>query len=124
MKIGNIEGTPQEIKDFFEINGSDLGNFISSNQPKKRWLIAPALTVVCCCVGGYFVTSLNPEYITLCFIAGILSVGWLGGALQVLYGKWPATYLAVVVCIFAVFVACQLLAPDQVFSLLMAKVTQ
>lgn len=50
MKIGkeNIEGTPQEIKDFFDNHNSKISDFIQMPEPplKVRWIVMPA-TIMC-----------------------------------------------------------------------------
>lgn len=113
MKFGHLEGTPEEIRDFFENNGLDANNYF---QPVERpihtaWLVAPAVVVLLMVIVLWLNFTANPRHQWLAFLLGCLSTVWLGAILQIKYKQPMVTGFAAVGCVVVLVIAFGLLTP-------------
>lgn len=96
MKIGSIDGTPEEIKNLCENNGLDLTQYIEKpgQHMHKGWLLAPAITFVGCLIASVVVKNNFPNYSMLAFCITLATVCWLAIAVQVKFSNAWATAIA------------------------------
>ncbi len=96
MKIGNVEGSPQEITDFFENNGLDLSALIElpPNDVHWRWVAIPtALTLPEILLLVFAELPDNARlFITLLACGFII---WLGNSVKSRWGSWSAIFTAI-----------------------------
>ena len=122
MKFGHLEGTSEEINNFFEDNGLNAANYF---QPIDKpihfaWLVVPALVVVVCVVLLWVTITANPKHQWLCFLLGCLAVVWLGSTLQIRYKQPVVTGFAAIGCLAVLVVAFGLLTPLEAIEQLKA----
>ena len=97
MKVGHLEGTPQEIKDLMENHGLNLADYLEKPERPmcKRWIALPIILYTSCIIA----TSLLLEsYKSISGISFILSFGvaiWLSVTLQVRFKSSWASGLAI-----------------------------
>lgn len=93
MKIGGIEGTPQEIKDAFENHGLLLEDYLERPEVplSKIWVIAPSLFIIIVLVCLVLLAPIGKTSLLLLFLLGAGSVLWLTVAIQVRFKNGWAT---------------------------------
>ena len=111
MKLGDLEGTPEEIKDFFENNGLALNDYF---QPPDKpihpaWLFIPTIIVVISVLWPNFADRTSPQ--TLPFLLGCLGIVWLTISLQIRYKRITVSSIAVFGCMAVLVVSYRLLTP-------------
>lgn len=111
MKLGDLEGTPEEIKDFFENNGLALNDYF---QPPDKpihpaWLFIPTIIVVISVLWPNFADRTPPQ--TLPFLLGCLGIVWLTISLQIRYKQITVSSIAVFGCMAVLVVSYRLLTP-------------
>ena len=118
MKLGNAEGTPRELTDFFQNNGLDpAAYFQKADAPlPARWLVVPACLVVLSVLLLWLLgmSDLNAEWPI--FLGGCLSTVWLSAATQIRFRQPFVTGVAAVGCIAVLTVAFGLLTPLEAFE--------
>ena len=80
MKVGSVEGTPEEVRDLFENHGLDLAAYIEKPDTplQKVWLIIPSVLLVVCFGILSFTNSLPKAERFLSFYSGSrLVYGWV-----------------------------------------------
>ena len=93
MKIGGIEGTPQEIRDTFENHGWRLEDYLERPEAplSKVWVIVPALSVAVVLILLVLLAPIGKTPLLLLFLLGAGSVLWLTVAIQVRFKNGWAT---------------------------------
>lgn len=100
MKIGKMEGTPEEIRDLIEDNGLKISDFLEQpDKPiKKVWLVIPSVLLVLTFASLVFIESLSTEARTFIFLLGLCSGLWLSVCTHLLFkNNWVATAVLFVV---------------------------
>lgn len=117
MKIGGMEGTPEEIHNLFRNNGMDINRFLSPPM-RRRWVIVPSVFCVVCVVLMVAGPLMFSEFSLKCLNATILilliGVLWLSAVVQVAYDKWVATLVVVVGGVIVALVAGGLMLPAEI----------
>lgn len=104
MKIGNIEGSPTEIKDFCKNNNLDIKDLIE--KPKKEinklWIIIPSLLFLSFSFAIlYFCpSSTNTLLKIILIVLGISFGGCAAFVIQLKYSNTAATIVFFIVCFF------------------------
>jgi uncharacterized membrane protein len=113
MKIGNTEGTPEEIKDFFENNSLNIIDYLEKpDQPLKPvWFIVPVSLVIaallCLTLLAFTLTSVR----TLVFLLGCSAGFWLAVNVQIRFKNAWATFFVAVGTVLVMLVAIGMVAP-------------
>ena len=113
MKIGPVEGTPEEIKGFMENNGLQADRFF---QPAERpiatvWFIVPAALVVIS-IGVLTMVQLSWKGAsTFVFLAGCGCALWLAANIQLRFKNVWAAAGVLIGCILFLLVALGVLLP-------------
>ncbi len=87
MKVGkDIEGSPQEIKDFFNSHDSKISDFLQMPEPplKIRWIILPSLIT---CIILLLLTFKIGNQSVLIVLTVVVST-WLVCAVHLKYKNW------------------------------------
>lgn len=115
MKVGTVEGTPQEIKDFFINQGLQLSDYLEKpDEPlKKRWLTIPAILLVVTLVLLVVLSSIPKGAFLLLFLLGAGSVVWLSISIQIRFKNGWATAVAAIGGLLMILVAGGFIAPKE-----------
>jgi predicted membrane-bound dolichyl-phosphate-mannose-protein mannosyltransferase len=115
MKVSRegLEGTPQEIRDFFQDNGLQAKNYLTQvEQPLgKLHFVTSSIVYAASAVLLVFIPAVWRAPTIIAFVLGVISLGWLSISLQLRYKNvWAAT-LCVIMGIPLLLVAVGLIAP-------------
>jgi hypothetical protein len=111
MKLGDLEGTPEEIKDFCENTGLNLSDYF---QPPDKpihsaWVYVPAIIVVVSVLWPNF-TEAAPSKAAP-FLIGCLGIVWLSISLQIRYKQPVVSSIAGFGCAAVLVVSYGFLTP-------------
>jgi hypothetical protein len=93
MKIGKMEGTPEEIRGLIEDNGLKISDYLEKPEKPiaKIWLVIPSVLLVLSYAILVFAPSLPAEAKTFTFLFGCCSGLWLSACTHILYkNNWVA----------------------------------
>lgn len=115
MKIGNVEGTPEEVRDFFENNGLNPSDFFEQPEPQldKVWLIVPGVASLICAL---LLVALGPTFDKLkitVFLIGLSTIVWLSVSVHIRFKSgWGSG--AIILCgLLILLVALGVMQPAQ-----------
>jgi len=118
MKVGSVEGTPEEVKDLFEDHGLDLSAYIEKpDRPlHKVWLIIPAAGFVVCFGILSFITALPSSGEIFIFLLGFACSVWLGTSIHIRFkSAWGAGAI-MLAGLLIMLVALGVLAPSELLD--------
>jgi hypothetical protein len=118
MKLGPIEGTPEEIKNYFQNNNSNIFDFITRpEQPIKTiWFVVPTILVLCTLCALVFIIPSDVPWRTFNFIIGCGGGLWLSANIQLRYKNPWATGLIAIGCLLLLMVAFGIITPMQMLD--------
>jgi len=115
MKIGMVEGSPEEIRDFFQNNGLNIQDYLEKPEtPLNRiWFIVPVLLIFGAISLLTLIASVpNPTQAFL-FLIGCGAGIWLAVNVQIRFkNTWAAGFIAVGT-ILLMLVAIGVMAPSE-----------
>jgi hypothetical protein len=116
MRIGNIEGTPQEIKDLCENHGLNLEDYLEKPESTLNivWLIIPSCTLM----ASIILEAFYQKYILIWFLIGGGSLTWLGGGTYVKFKNPWTTGVVVIGGLMLLLVAGGFILPEEVPKIL------
>ena len=118
MKLHNMEGTPQEICDFFQNNGLNMADFFTV--PEKpmsvAWVILPGVLAFLSMAVLIFNKSLTEEPKTALFVFAAACSIWAGVAVQVRHKNTWAAGFVIVGGLLLTLVANGILTPKQMYQ--------
>ncbi len=117
-----IEGTPQEIRDYFDVKDNDLKRMINipSNKAKYRQVAISAVFFIVLIICLIFV-ELSAAMTTLLFVLGLAVSVWFMASTHVIHGH---TFISVIICIVAfsiLLVSMGAMNPVEIFGILTDK---
>lgn len=118
MRLANLEGTPEEIKNFFQDNGLKAENFFEPTESpiQTRWLVIPGiLTFVALAVLTLF-QGATPQQRTFLFISACFLSIWWAVVLQLRFKNTWATGLVAGGCLLLALVALGVVTPIQMLE--------
>lgn len=98
MKIGPIEGTVEEISNFFQNNGGNLSDFIKKPTPqlKNRWILIPSILFLICFIILLFIQNQSNEMKLLFFLFGFASSVWIAISTNIRYSStWNSVLIII-----------------------------
>lgn len=93
MKIGPVEGTSEEVNDFFQNNGLNLSEYLQKPEPplSNIWLIIPSVLFVACIGILSLANIVSSNYKMFTFLLGFASSVWLGVCVHIRFkSSWGA----------------------------------
>ncbi len=123
MKFGPLEGTSEEIKNFFQDNGLRAADYITlPDEPiKPVWFVVPIVVFIVALAVLTFFPSLPKPSITFVFLVGCAAGMWLAVNTQLRFKSPWATGTLVLGCLLLMLVALGAVTPigllDEVRSL-------
>jgi hypothetical protein len=100
MKIGNMEGTREEIKGFIEDHGLNAADLIQLPAKEKeignKWVIIPCSLFILSSIVLSFINNSNIIYIPIVTV-NIAMGGWGIVVVHLKYKNWIATSICIVI---------------------------
>ena len=120
MKIGGLEGTPQEIRDTFENNGLRLEDYLVRPEAQLSclWIILPSISVAVVLVLLVLLAPLTKNLLLLLFLLGAGCVLWLTVATQVRFKNGWASFAVIFVGLLMLLVAGGFIEPKETAQVL------
>jgi hypothetical protein len=97
MKVGGVEGTPEEIRDTFENHGLRIEDYLlKPEEPLPNvWMIVPAVALALTVCSQVLFDPINSKLVLLHFLAGAGFVLWLVISVQLKFkNPWAAGAVA------------------------------
>ena len=122
MKIANLEGTTDEIKNFFQDNGLKAENFFESAEKpiKTRWLVMPAVFVFITLAALTLLQGATAQQQKFLFVAACFFGIWWSVVLQLRFKNAWATGIVAVGCLLLALVALGVVTPIQMLEVVKA----
>lgn len=98
MKVGQMEGSPEEIRDFFQNNGLNIADYIEKPEIplKPVWLIVPAVILTLAFSSLSLFAPQSSAIKNLIFLFGCGSGIWLSVSVQIKFkNTWAAGFVAI-----------------------------
>jgi hypothetical protein len=118
MKLGPVEGTPEEVHNFFQNNGLNPLDFFQKPEPKmaKIWLIIPCVIFVTCLSSLSFLSELSENVKLFIFLIGIGSGGWGAVCVHIKFKSGWGAGSIIFISLLIMLVALGVLQPDQLLE--------
>ena len=118
MKFGPMEGTSEEIKNFFQDNGLNAADYFTPPEPpiKTIWFLIPGVFVVCALAVLTLFTPSSKAVATFVFLVGCAAALWLTVNVQIRFKSLWATGIVLVGCLLIMLVALGVVTPLQMFE--------
>ncbi len=115
MKIGNLEGSPQEIRDLIVNNDLNIEDYLQQPQSplKLVWIIVPVCLVIVQLLWLTLFTPTSIELQTFVFLIGCGAGIWLAVSVQIRFQSTSATTFLVVGVVLIMLVAIGTLSPAE-----------
>lgn len=118
MKIANLEGTTDEIKNFFQDNGLKAENFF---EPAERpigtlWLVTPAVLVFITLATLTLLQGATPQQQKFIFVAACFFGIWWSVVLQLRFKNAWATGIVAGGCLLLALVSLGVVTPIQMLE--------
>lgn len=116
MKLGSIEGSPQEIKDLFENNGLKLENYIEkpkNNNIDTLWVLLPSVLLI---IGLSTLYFMDPKLTKMIGFTQIVCIGlniWLIISIQLRYNNVWATGFSIFGLCLMFMVTTKIISPKE-----------
>lgn len=113
MKIGKAEGSPEEIKDFFQANSLNIIDYLEKpEQPLKPvWFIVPVCLIISALVLLMLLTSLQTPVRSLVSLLGCSAGFWLAVNVQIRFKNTVATVFTAVGAVLIILVGSGTITP-------------
>lgn len=118
MKFGPVEGTSEEIKNFFQDNGLKAADYFSPPESpiKPIWFVLPSACVICALALLTWLTPSSTAAVTFTFLIGCAAVLWLAVTVQLRFKSAWATGIVVLGCLLLMLVAFGAVTPLQMLE--------
>jgi hypothetical protein len=118
VKLANLEGTPEEIKNFFQDNGLKAENFFEPAELpiRTRWLVAPGVLTFIALAVLTLLQSATTQQRTFLFVVVCFFGIWWSVVLQLRFKNVWATGIVAVGCLLLALVALGVVTPVQMLE--------
>ena len=108
-----MEGSPEEISDFFQNNGLKVSDYLKAPEPElPNWhFIVSSVVVVVAVIALGLGMSSTPQLNFALFLIGCLATAWLSVSLQLRFGNAWATCLSFIIVFVILLMAIGYLTP-------------
>jgi len=113
MKIGKMEGTTEEIRDFFENNGLKIEDYLEKpEKPLSHFLfIVPSCLYVISIILLSVISTRRDVWCTVIFLIGCCCSLWLAISVQIRFKNAWATFFIILGSISFMLVALGVISP-------------
>lgn len=97
MKLGKLEGSPEEIRDFCQYNNVNIADFLERPEPplKPVWFIVPGFLVIFSLFCLTILRLTSTAFQTFIFLIGCGAGIWLAVSVQIRFkNTWAAIFVA------------------------------
>ncbi|WP_060988502.1 hypothetical protein [Photobacterium leiognathi] len=118
MKLGPVEGTPEEVNNFFQNNGLNPLDYFEKpeKQLSKVWLILPCVIFVVCLSVLSFVGELTEKVKLFIFLIGFGAGAWAAVCVHIRFkSAWGAGSI-ILASLLIMLVAFGVLQPAQLLE--------
>jgi len=118
MKIGSVEGTPEEVRGLFEDHGLDISAYIEKPDAPlhKIWFILPSGVLIVCFGCLSFFPSLEESGRVFIFLLGFLASVWLGVCIHIRFKSAWGAGAVILAGLLIMLVALGVLAPSELLE--------
>ena len=118
MKIGEMEGTPEEIRDFCQNNGLNIEEYLEKpEKPLNRYLfIGPSCLYVFSLIFLTTISGVSDGWRTFIFLFGCCCALWLAVNVQIRFKNTWATSFILIGGISFMLVALGVISPSQLLD--------
>ena len=116
MKIGPVDGSVKECRDFFENNGLNLDDYIEKPPAplKTRYIVIPSVLFACTLLVMIFVgNKISEANISLLYIFAFSVCTWLTVSVQLRFKNSIATFCVAMGVILTLLIAAGVLSPKE-----------
>jgi len=118
MKIGSVEGTLEEVNDFFQNNGLNLSEYLQKPEPplSKKWIIIPSVLFV------FFMGILSlfnipsSNYKIFIFLLGFASNVWLAVCVKIRFKSSSEAIAIILAGLLMMLVAIGAMKPKELLE--------
>ncbi len=117
MKLRGIEGTPQEVRDFFELQGKQLADYLQPGEEPPlhwMWIAIPSALYFLALICLIFAPVTSKSVTTLLIAFGGGSLIWLATSIQLKFKNGTATIVVAVGGFLLILVCASLMNPADV----------
>jgi hypothetical protein len=118
MKFGPAEGTPEEIKNFFQDNGLKAADYFAAPEApiSAIWFVIPSACVVIALTVLTLFAPVSASVATFIFLVGCVASLWLAVNVQLRFKSAWATGIVAIGCPLLMLVALGLVTPLQMLE--------
>ena len=118
MKIANLEGTTEEIKNFFQDNGLKAENFFEPAETpiRTRWMVVPGVLEFIALATLTLLQGATPQQRNFLFVAVCFLGIWWSVVLQLRFKNAWATGIVAGGCLLLALVALGVVTPVQMLE--------
>lgn len=115
MKIGNAEGIPEEIRDYFENCGLNAADFFLKTEASLhwKWILIPISIVAITLILLVLLDSINMQLHILLFLLGGGFASWAVVSIQIKFKNGWATTVAAIGALLMLLVAAGFMTPKE-----------
>jgi len=113
MKLGKMEGTPEEIRDFCQNNGLNIEDYLEKvEKPINRYMfICPLIIYLLFIILLTTISAVSNGWRTVMFLIGCCCSLWLAVAVQIRFKNTWATFFIILCGISFMLVALGVISP-------------
>ncbi|MEN9480790.1 MAG: hypothetical protein RLZZ298_2185 [Pseudomonadota bacterium] len=118
MKLGPMEGTPEEIKGFIQDNGLQVEKFFQAHEEpiSTIWFVVPAVIVITSIAFFTLLTMPKSGTSTFVFLAGCAAALWLATNIQLRFKNIRASRGVLICCVLFLLVALGVINPSDLLA--------
>lgn len=118
MKIGEVEGTPEEIKNFYQNNGLNIEDYlVKPGKPlSRKSFIGPSCFYVVSIILLTTFSGISEGWRTFIFLIGCCCSLWLAVSVQIRFKNTWATFFIILCGISFVLVALGVISPTELLD--------
>ena len=121
MKVGGVEGSAKEIRDFFQDNGLNVEDYLERprHPPGTGLFVLPSIITGATVVVSALVPPSNSIVRLLLFLVGLMASIWLSVNIHVKYKSAWSAFWIIVGTVALLLIADGVIAPLDLFNKLM-----
>lgn len=115
MKIGDAEGTPEEIRDYIAIHGLNAADFFIKKEFSLHWMwiLIPCLILAIILILLLILDGIDMKFHTLLFLLGASCASWAAVSIQIKFKNGFATTMAAIAALLILLVAAGFMTPKE-----------
>lgn len=118
MRIGNFEGTPEEIKDLFENQNFKFEDYLGEpiSTFKNRWLVIPIILFILFLILTVFLDNVNINFTKILFLFTLISGVWLTASVHIKCKNKGVTFIIALGLLIITFLGNGYMLPKEILD--------